>query len=149
MSPLSSKAILPIKPSNDTLGMAAAIASGSVELASFIAERAQQGIFLTVLGFGIAIILGNGLVQGLVYGPIAAFVAEQFPTRLRFTGASASYQTASTIGAGLSPMVAASLVIAVGASWPVAVLWMVVLAAAAAAVLFTREGTRVNIGTIK
>lgn len=93
----------------------------------------------TVWGFAVAIVLGNGLIQGLVYGPIAAFVAEQFPTSVRFSGASTSYQTASTVGAGFSPLIATSLVLALGATWPIAVFWAIVLAASAATVLLTPE----------
>ena len=103
----------------------------------------------TVLGFGIAILLGNGIVQGIVYGPIAAFVTEQFPTARRFTGSSASYQTASTIGAGFSPMIATALTLAAGATWPVAVLWIAVLAASAVAVLVTPEGRNVDMRTVR
>lgn len=103
----------------------------------------------TVLGFAVAIILGNGIVQGIVYGPIAAFVAEQFPTARRFTGSSASYQTASTIGAGFSPLIATTLTLAAGATWPVAVFWIVVLVASAVAVLITPEGRDVDIRTLR
>ncbi|MGX1931437.1 MFS transporter [Microbacterium resistens] len=99
----------------------------------------------TVWGFALAIVLGNGLVQGMVYGPIAAFVAEQFPTALRFSGASAAYQSASTIGAGFSPLIATSLVMTFGATWPVAVFWMIVLAASALAVLLARESRGADI----
>lgn len=99
----------------------------------------------TVWGFAIAIVLGNGVVQGMVYGPVGAFVAEQFPTALRFSGASLSYQSASTIGAGFSPLIATTLVVAIGAAWPVAVFWMVVLAAAAAAMLLAPEGKDIDI----
>lgn len=63
-------------------------------------------------GFAAAIILGNGLVQGFLYGPIAAYVAEQFPTRNRYTGASLAYQGASMIGAGFTPMIVAGLSLA-------------------------------------
>lgn len=99
----------------------------------------------TVWGFAVAIVLGNGLVQGLVYGPIGAFVAEQFPTSLRYSGASVAYQSASTIGAGVSPLVASGLVVAVGATWPVAVLWIVVLVAAAVAMAIAPEGRTADI----
>ena len=99
----------------------------------------------TVWGFALAIVLGNGLVQGMVYGPIAAFVAERFPTALRFSGASAAYQSASTIGAGFSPLIATSLVMTFGATWPVAVFWMIVLAASALAVLLARESRGADI----
>ncbi|MFE6997567.1 MFS transporter [Microbacterium sp. NPDC057659] len=94
----------------------------------------------TVWGFALAIVLGNGLVQGLVYGPVGAFVAEQFPTSLRFSGASVAYQSASTLGAGFSPLIATGLVVAAGAVWPVAVFWIVVLIAAGIAMLIAPEG---------
>lgn len=99
----------------------------------------------TVWGFAIAIVLGNGLVQGLVYGPVGAFVAEQFPTALRFSGASAAYQSASTIGAGFSPLIATGFVVATGAVWPVAMLWIAVLLAAAVAMFIAPEGKDVDI----
>ncbi|UOE26344.1 MFS transporter [Agromyces soli] len=130
---------------SDRLGRRTVIVAGCVVgivLALPIIGLLQTG---TVWGFALAIVLGNGLVQGLVYGPIAAFVAEQFPTSLRFSGASAAYQTASTIGAGFSPLIATSLVLGLGATWPVAVFWMVVLAASAAAVLLARESKDVDI----
>jgi MFS family permease len=130
---------------SDRLGRRAVIIAGcalGIVLALPIITLLQTG---TVWGFAVAIILGNGLVQGVVYGPIAAFVAEQFPTALRFSGASAAYQSASTLGAGFSPLIATSLVIGVGATWPVAVFWMVVLAASAVAVLVTRESKDVDI----
>ncbi|WP_430645088.1 MFS transporter [Agromyces sp. GXS1127] len=130
---------------SDRLGRRTMIVAGCVlgiVLALPIITLLQTG---TVWGFAIAIILGNGLVQGMVYGPIAAFVAEQFPTALRFSGASAAYQSASTVGAGFSPLIATSLVIAFGATWPVALFWMVVLAASAGAVLLTKESKDVDI----
>ncbi|MDN5797445.1 MAG: MHS family MFS transporter [Intrasporangium sp.] len=99
----------------------------------------------TVGGFAVAILLGNGLVQGMVFGPVGALVAEQFPTSIRFSGASVSYQTASTLGAGFSPLIATLLFINVGAVWPIAVFWVVVLVASGAAVLMTREGRDVDI----
>lgn len=125
---------------SDRLGRRVVIISGcvlGVLLAFPIVALLQTG---TVWGFAVAIILGNGLVQGIVYGPMAAFVAEQFPTHLRFTGASASYQTASTIGAGFSPMIATGLAILFSATWPVAVFWILVLVCAAIAVFVTPEG---------
>ena len=125
---------------SDRLGRRTVIIAGcalGVVLAFPIISLLQTG---TVWGFAVAIILGNGFVQGIVYGPMAAFVAEQFPTQLRFTGASAAYQTASTLGAGFSPIIATSLVIGMSATWPVAVFWIAVLVLAALAVLITPEG---------
>lgn len=94
-------------------------------------------------GFALAIILGNGLVQGFLYGPIAAYVAEQFPTRNRYTGASLAYQGASMIGAGFTPMIVAGLSLAAGGGlWLIAVFWIVAMLASAVAVKATPEGTR-------
>jgi MFS family permease len=95
----------------------------------------------TMWGFAVAIIIGNGLVQGLLYGPIGAYIAEQFPTRVRYTGASLAYQGASTLGAGFTPMIAAGLMLA-GGMVAVAGFWIAVMAAGLVAVLLTSEGTR-------
>lgn len=93
----------------------------------------------TVWGFGLATLLGNGLVQGTIYGGTSSFLTEQFPTRLRYTGASLSYQTASTLGSGLSPLAATALTIAFGAGWAVSSMWIVVLVVAAIAVFIAPE----------
>ncbi|MCY1157050.1 MAG: transporter [Citricoccus sp.] len=95
----------------------------------------------TMWGFAVAIVVGNGLVQGLLYGPIGAYIAEQFPTRVRYTGASLAYQGASTLGAGFTPMIAAGLMLA-GGMVAVAGFWVAVMVAGLVAVLLTSEGTR-------
>ena len=64
--------------------------------------------------YAAAIILGNGIVQGLCYGPIAAYVSELFPPAVRYTGASVGYQLAAALGAGLSPMIASALIMVPG-----------------------------------
>lgn len=97
----------------------------------------------TVTGFAIADVLGNGVLQGMLYGPIGAFIAEQFPTRVRYTGASLAYQGASTLGAGFTPMIVSGLLlIAGGALWPVALFWAGVIAIGTLAVWRTPEGSR-------
>jgi MFS family permease len=130
---------------SDRIGRRAVIVAGcglGVVLAFPIMGLLGTG---TVGGFAVAILLGNGLVQGFVYGPIGAFVAEQFPTSIRFSGASTAYQTASTLGAGFSPLIATLLFMNLGAVWPIAVFWIVVLIASATAVLVTREGKDLDI----
>lgn len=100
----------------------------------------------TLWGFAIADIVGNGIVQGFLYGPIGAYIAEQFPTRLRYSGASLSYQGASTLGAGFTPMIATGLVIVGGGTpWLVAVFWMAVLFAGLLAVRATPEGVEMSL----
>jgi MFS family permease len=45
----------------------------------------------------------------LQYGPQAALIAESFPARLRYSGASLGYQLASIIAGGPAPLIAAAL----------------------------------------
>ncbi|WP_313822160.1 MFS transporter [Citricoccus sp.] len=97
----------------------------------------------TMWSFALAMILGNGLVQGLLYGPIGAFVAEQFPGKVRYTGASLAYQGASVVGAGFTPMIAAGLMILAGGSVIlVGAFWAGMLAICTLAVLLTKESSR-------
>jgi MFS family permease len=59
---------------------------------------------LLVLG----VVVGQGVVHAAMYGPLAALYTELFSTRARYTGASLGYQIAG-IGAGLGPVVFASV----------------------------------------
>jgi len=44
-----------------------------------------------------------------MFGPQAAFVTEQFPTRVRYAGSSLAYTLAGIIGGGFAPLIMASL----------------------------------------
>jgi len=59
---------------------------------------------LVFLAFTVALILHSSL-----YGPLAAFVSEQFGTTSRYTGAAVGYQLATLIGAGFTPGIVAGL----------------------------------------
>ncbi|RKT57402.1 MFS transporter [Saccharothrix australiensis] len=56
-----------------------------------------------------------------VFGPMPAYYAELFGTRVRYSGVSLSYQLGSVLGGGLSPLIAAWLLelTPTRASWPV------------------------------
>lgn len=71
----------------------------------------------TVTAYALAVMLGQ-LIQGFIFGPFAAFTAELFPTHVRYTGASVAFQTASTIGAGCTPAIAAGLMVATAETSP-------------------------------
>lgn len=49
--------------------------------------------------------LGMGLM-GLTYGPLGTFLSELFPTEVRYTGASMTFNLAGIIGAAFAPMIA-------------------------------------------
>ncbi|MGP3964834.1 MFS transporter [Nonomuraea sp. 3N208] len=60
---------------------------------------------------GNALLITGAFVLGLVlftlsFSPIAAFLPELFPARLRYTGASAAFILANTLGGGFAPVVA-------------------------------------------
>ena len=45
----------------------------------------------------------------MVYGPIAAFLVELFPTRIRYTSMSLPYHIGNGVFGGLTPLIATSL----------------------------------------
>jgi MFS family permease len=59
---------------------------------------------LITLGFVIGLQL-----QSLIYGPLGAFISEQFGTKARYTGASLGYQLATLLGGGFTPTILATL----------------------------------------
>ncbi|WP_219822016.1 MFS transporter, partial [Streptomyces sp. Ru71] len=54
------------------------------------------------------LLLGLSLM-GLTFGPMGALLPELFPTEVRYTGASFSYNVASILGASVAPYIAAWL----------------------------------------
>jgi len=62
----------------------------------------------------IADVIGFGFVFGFGYGAIPTFYTENFPTRYRASGASASYQIAQVYGGGLIPIAAGQILRVLG-----------------------------------
>ncbi|MDI9917305.1 MFS transporter [Rhodococcus sp. IEGM 1379] len=118
-------------------------ALGAAVLAYPIFQMLASGNEKLVLA---AFLLGNPLVQAAMYGPLAAFISEMFGTNSRYTGASLGYQLGTTLGAGLAPLSAATL-LAFGGGDPVWVSAMVatICLISALAIYFTRESYRDDI----
>lgn len=57
----------------------------------------------------------------MMYGPQAALIAESFPGRLRYSGASLGYQLSSLIAGGPAPLIASSLVSRYRSATPIAI----------------------------
>ncbi|MEU7644697.1 MFS transporter [Streptomyces huasconensis] len=87
----------------------------------------------------LACVIGHGIAQSVMYGPLGALFSEMFPTRVRYTGASLGYQTATLLGAGLSPLIAGALLAADHSSDSVALLLMAGSAVTALAVWRVKE----------
>ncbi|NYI06232.1 MFS transporter [Allostreptomyces psammosilenae] len=71
-------------------------------------------VFFPMIDGGGQLPLVLGVVVGLVihsvmYGPQAAFVAEQFTPRLRYTGSSLAYTLAGVVGGALAPLLFTAL----------------------------------------
>jgi metabolite-proton symporter len=100
-----------------------------VVLAGAIASAALAFPVLALVDSGspglliLALVLGHGIAQSTMYGPLGALLTELFGTEVRYTGASLGYQGATLIGAGFSPLIAGSLLASYGGgSTPVSLL---------------------------
>src|SRR5688572_27238250 len=49
------------------------------------------------------------LTAGLTYGPLATYLPELFPARVRYSGASISFNVGGILGGGLAPFLAQAL----------------------------------------
>jgi len=58
----------------------------------------------------LAMVVLLGVVHGAMYAPEAAFFAEMFPTKLRYSGASLGYGLTTPLAGGIAPFIAAYLV---------------------------------------
>ncbi|GGD38687.1 MFS transporter [Pseudoxanthomonas indica] len=59
---------------------------------------------------GVIVFLALGLgIMGLTYGPCGTILSEMFPTEVRYTGASLSFNLAGIFGASLAPLLATHL----------------------------------------
>ena len=80
-----------------------------------------------------------------MYGPQAAFIAEMFPTRVRYTGASMGYQLAGIIGGALAPIIATALLNRYDTSLSVSLYVVAVLVVTTACVLAAPETSRIDL----
>ncbi|MFP3123784.1 MHS family MFS transporter [Ectobacillus funiculus] len=61
----------------------------------------------------------SGIGPGIIYGPLAALIAESFPVHLRFSGSSIAYQSSSIIGGGIAPIISLFLLHEFGNTTPI------------------------------
>ncbi|GAA4543964.1 MFS transporter [Pseudonocardia xishanensis] len=102
---------------------------------------------LTVPNIGavlLAFVILQPIVNATIAGPLAAFMAELFPVRTRFTGVGLSYQLASTLASGFAPLVATALVAASGGTTTLLATIMSVLALAGVVATLAARRLRVE-----
>ena len=96
-------------------------------------------IYFALLNTGMPALIFLAIVLSLVphdimYGPQAALIAELFPGRLRYSGASLGYQLASVIAGGPAPLIATWLFAVYGSAYAIA---LYILACAALSIIAT------------
>ena len=95
----------------------------------------ETGATLNVI---IAIVVGL-VFHGAMYGPQAAFLAEMFPTRIRYSGVSLAYQLTSIVAGSLAPIIAIAILRATGSATGVAIYVAVAAVISFTAALLARE----------
>jgi metabolite-proton symporter len=89
--------------------------------------------------------VGALFFHAAMYGPQASFIAELFPTRVRYTGASMGYQLAGILGGALAPIISVALLDRFDTSVAVSVYVVAVLAVTTICVLLAPETSRLDL----
>jgi metabolite-proton symporter len=133
---------------SDRIGRRRVYAFGGFGLAGFafaffpmLSSGSAAAIFAAVT---IALVL-----HGAMYGPQAAFIAELFPTRIRYSGASIAYQLTSIVAGSLAPIIALALYQRTGSAMPVAIYVAVACVISGVAALMARETRGVELAAIR
>ncbi len=71
-----------------------------------------------------AVVIGL-VLHGAMYAPQAAFIAELFPTRFRYSGASLAYQATSIFAGSVAPIIALALFKATKSATPIAIYMLI------------------------
>ena len=81
------------------------------------------------------------IAHDMQYGPQAALIAESFTPRLRYSGASISYQLASITAGGPAPLIATALFAAYKSSTPIAIYILITAIISIVATCFLKDYT--------
>jgi MFS family permease len=93
---------------SDKLGRRPVMVGGLVLFIAYLVPMFQllssNDIMLIFVAFAVGL-----MIHSTLFGPLAAFVSEQFGTTSRYTGASLGYQLATLLGAGFTPGIVAQI----------------------------------------
>jgi MFS family permease len=95
----------------------------------------ETGSFVWIV---VAISVGQVFVA-MMYGPQAAFLAEMFTTKMRYSGASLGYQFGAILGGALAPLIATALLAEFGSTFAISVYIAIACGITLASVLLLRE----------
>jgi metabolite-proton symporter len=133
---------------SDAIGRRAVYAVGGFGMAAF------GFVFFNLIGSGdmattVAAIVVALLLHGAMYGPQAAFIAELFPTRIRYSGASIAYQLTSIVAGSLAPLIALALYQQSHSSVPVSIYVGACCLVSGVTALLARETKGVELSAIR
>ncbi|MER6949388.1 MFS transporter [Nonomuraea sp. NPDC000554] len=112
----------------------AGVVGAAVWVFAFFPLLDTESVPLIVLAAVVALV-----THAAMYGPQAAFIAELFSTRLRYSGASMGYQVAGIVGGALAPIIALKLFDAYGSTLAVSLYVLVALAVTAVGLAIAPE----------
>ena len=107
-------------------------------------------VFFAMLDTGSAVLIVLATVVALffhaaMYGPQASFIAEMFPTKVRYSGASMGYQLAGILGGAIAPIISVALLDRYDTSVVVSVYVVAMLAVSAVCVIAAPETSRIDL----
>jgi MFS family permease len=131
----------------DRFGRRPVYAFGGLGLAvfafAFLPMLATRDMTTIVVAIAIALFL-----HGAMYGPQAAFIAELFPTRYRYSGVSIAYQLTSIVAGSLAPIIAIWLYQRSHSTVPVAIYVAAACTVSGVTALLARETKGVDLASI-
>ncbi|MBY8856992.1 MHS family MFS transporter [Nocardia sp. CA2R105] len=117
--------------------------AGVLALVLFFVAAATGSAIAVVL----AIVVGVNIVHDSMYGPQAAWFAELFDVRVRYSGASLGYQIGAVLSGGFAPLIAAALLsVGGGRPWLIVVYFAVLAAITFVSARVARDTYRDDLG---
>lgn len=116
-----------------------------IYLVPMFALLSSNNIMLIFVAFAIGL-----MIHSTLFGPLAAFVSEQFGTTSRYTGASLGYQLATLLGAGFTPGIVAQIFKDSGQDTGSVVTYLAIMSVVSIVfILLTREPKNNDLLTVK
>ncbi|MEK0156132.1 MFS transporter [Arthrobacter oryzae] len=134
---------------SDKLGRRPVMVGGLVVFIAYLVPMFQllssNNIVLIFVAFAVGL-----MIHSMLFGPLAAFVSEQFGTTSRYTGASLGYQLATLLGAGFTPGIVAQIFKDSGQNTGAVVWYLAIMSVVSIVfILLTREPKNNDLQTVR
>jgi MFS family permease len=134
---------------SDKLGRRPVMVGGLVVFIAYLVPMFQllssNNIMLIFVAFAVGL-----MIHSMLFGPLAAFVSEQFGTTSRYTGASLGYQLATLLGVGFTPGIVAQIFKDSGQNTGAVVWYLAIMSVVSIVfILLTREPKNNDLQTVR